>query len=77
MLQYLTIAEAASLLRIDQQTMRNKISLGIFREGVHFFRPRGSRPLFKRQALEDYVEGREAQPAGMVMAAGYELGSGR
>ncbi len=78
MIPYLTITEAAELLRISRRTLDNKISSGIFREGVHFFRPRGSRPLFKRAALEDFIEGREMKPApGLRMANGYELGSGR
>jgi excisionase family DNA binding protein len=75
---YLTVAEAAELLRISVGTLHNKISSGVFRERVHFFRPRGSRPLFKRAALEDYIEGRESKASvGLRMAAGYELGSGR
>ena len=75
---YLSTSEAAELLRISQGTLRNKMAKGVFVEGKHFFRPRSSQPLFKRAALEDWIEGREMQHnTGIRMAGGYVLGSGR
>jgi excisionase family DNA binding protein len=75
---YLSIAEAAELLRISQATLRNKMCKGVFVEGKHFFRPRASQPLFKRAALEEWIEGRDMQHnTGIRMAGGYVLGSGR
>jgi excisionase family DNA binding protein len=53
---YLTIAEAAEFLRCRPKTVHNKMSAGVFRLGVHYFKRRGSKPLFKREALEAYVE---------------------
>lgn len=79
MTPYLTIAEAAELLRIEESTLRKKMALREFREGVHFFRRRGMRPLFKQAALIAYIEGadvRAAEPR-LRMAGGYFLGGGR
>lgn len=77
----MTIAETAELLRMSEGTLRNKMSAGVFREGVHFFRRAGIRPLFKRAALEAWIEGKDdtAQPGSprIRMAGGYYLGGGR
>jgi len=75
---YLTIAEAAELLRISPKTIYNKMSAGVFVEGKHYFRRRGSQPLFKRVAIEQWIEGKDPEPpTGIMMARGYMLGSGR
>lgn len=75
---YLTIAEAAELLRISAATLRNKMAAGTFREGVHYFRRRGLHARFKRAALEAWIEGKEPPPVQRIrMAGGYNLGSGR
>ena len=58
--EYLTIAEVAALLRCKAKTIRNKMSSGIFRLGVHYFRPAGFDPLFERSAVIELIEGREA-----------------
>jgi len=58
--EYLTIAEVAALLRCKAKTIRNKMSSGIFQLGVHYFRPAGFDPLFKRSAVIELIEGREA-----------------
>lgn len=58
--EYLTIAEAADLLKVKAKTVTNKMASGVFKLGVHYFRPRGFRPLFKRSALVELIEGREA-----------------
>lgn len=78
MSDYLTIAEAAEMLRIKESTLRNKMAAGVFREGEHYFRRRGLAPRFKRAALEAWLEGKdEPAPAKIRMAGGYYLGSGR
>ena len=56
---YLTIGEVAKLIRKTPKTVRNMMSRGVFRDAVHYFRPRGSTPLFKRDAVIQWVEGRE------------------
>jgi hypothetical protein len=58
--EYLTIAETAALLRSTPKTVANKMASGIFRLGIHYFRPHGFRPLFKRRAIIELIEGREA-----------------
>jgi hypothetical protein len=57
--QYLTIEEVAALIRKKTKTVRNLMSRSVFLEAVHYFRPRGSTPLFKRDAVIRWVEGRE------------------
>lgn len=81
MTRYLTIAEAAEILRIDKRTLANKISAGVFKEGVHYFRPPGMHVRFKAAALEAWIEGRDDTARSVSprirMAGGYVLGSGR
>jgi hypothetical protein len=62
--QYLTIGDVAALIRKTPKTVRNLMSRGVFRDAVHYFRPRGSTPLFKRDAVIQWVEGREAAQQG-------------
>ena len=61
MREYLTIHEAAIVLRIAPRTLRNKMARGGFREGEHYFRPPGLGPRFKRAALHEWVEGRASR----------------
>lgn len=60
--QYLTIGEVAALIRKRPKTVRNLMSRSVFCDGVHYFRPRGSTPLFKRDAVIQWIEGRETAP---------------
>lgn len=55
--QYLTVAEAADLLRLSIKRVRNQMSSGIFVEGDHFVRPRGIGPRFIRSRLESWLRG--------------------
>lgn len=68
------------MLRLSDQTLRNKMSQGIFLRGVHYFRRQGEIGVrFKRQALKDWLEGNEKMRKGNVieMARGYALGERR
>lgn len=56
---YLTIAEAALILKVTPKRVMNMMCAGVFVEGVHFFRPRGLRPRFKASAIKDYIEGKD------------------
>jgi hypothetical protein len=60
--QYLSIPEVAALIRKTAKTVRNMMTRSVFREGVHYFRPRGSTPLFKRDAVIQWAEGRDTMP---------------
>ena len=53
---YLTIPEVAALLRVKPKTIRNKIASGVFKEGLHFFRPPGLGTRFKRSAVVAWLE---------------------
>jgi Helix-turn-helix domain len=77
--EYLTLAETASLLRVKPETIRDRMRRGIFRAGVHYFHPRGSRPLFKRSAIVAWLEGaadasKVKDTGGIRMSKGYLLG---
>lgn len=63
-IQYMTIGEVAALIRKAPKTVQNMMARGVFRDKVHYFRPRGSTPLFKRDAVIQWIEGRE--PASQV-----------
>ena len=57
---YLTVAEAADLARVSPKRLRNLMADGTLRDGVHYTRPRGLRPRFKRDALVAWLEGKDA-----------------
>lgn len=70
--QYLTIGEVAALIRKKPKTVRNLMSRSVFCDGVHYFRPRGSTSLFKRDAVIQWIEGREtARQAGNRRSKGH------
>ena len=76
---YLTIAEVAALLKLRPKTVRNKMARGEFTQGVHYFRRRGLRPLFKSSAVVRWVENSPEQSSsadGIPMARGYVLRTG-
>jgi hypothetical protein len=56
--EYLTIAELAHRLKIKPKTVQNKMASGVFRQGVHYFRPPGMGPRFKWSAVVSWVEHR-------------------
>ena len=60
---YLTIAEAAALARVSPKRLRNLMSKGTLREGVHYTRPRGLHPRFLRESLDNWIQGRETDEA--------------
>ena len=87
MSEYLTVEETAELLRLSARTVREKMRLGHFRLGVHYFKPGHSRPRFKRSALIEWIEGttEKQRPQGLAseidstriwMRRGYYLGEG-
>ena len=56
---YLTVAEAAKLARISTKRLRNLMADGTLVEGIHYTRPRKLRPRVRREALIDWLEGRD------------------
>lgn len=57
--QYLTIAEVAAQLKVSPKRVRNLMCSGVFKQGVHFFRPAGLSARFKQSALTQYIEGKD------------------
>ena len=82
--EYLTIAEVAALCKVKPDTVKDRMKRGIYKLNVHFFRPNGSRPRFKKSALIAWLEGDEVKASENVierqpipMKRGYILGQGR
>jgi hypothetical protein len=77
--EYLTISEVASRLRVKPKTIKNKMAAGVFKRGVHYFRPSGMNPRFKWSAVVDWLERQETATSNedsIPMARGYQLGAG-
>jgi excisionase family DNA binding protein len=75
--EYLTITQVAERLGVKPKTIRNKIALGVFSEGVHYFRPPGLGTRFKWSAVAAWIEQKPttAPEADTIpMARGYRLG---
>jgi hypothetical protein len=80
--EYLTIKELSARLKLKPKTVKNKMTSGILRKGVHYFSPVGLGPRFKWSAIVAWLEEKDKQiaeqPANAVpMARGYLLGSGK
>ena len=77
--EYISIKELASRLELEPKTIKNKMALGIFKKGVHYFSPKGLRPRFKWSVVVAWLEhGDEASDSNegdaIPMARGYNLG---
>ncbi len=75
--RFLTIREAADLVRVSPKRLRNLMASRVLVEGVHFNRPPGLGPRFKLRALVEWLD----PPAGATddaipMARGHR-GAGR
>jgi hypothetical protein len=55
---YLSIRELSELTPWTEQAIRTMMAKGIFREGDHFFHV-GRRPVFKWEAVVDFIEGKD------------------
>ena len=60
--EYLTVAELAARLKLKPKTVKNKISSGAFRQGVHYFRPPGMQARFKWSAVVVWLEQSQERP---------------
>jgi len=79
--EYLTVKEVATRLKLSPKTVKNKMTAGVFRRGVHYFAPPGMGPRFKWSAVVTWIEQaggqREANTRDRIpMARGYFLGKG-
>src|SRR5262249_44462742 len=80
--EYLTITEVAARLKLTPKTVRNKMAAGVFRKGVHYFRPKGLDARFKWGAVVAWLEQDETDTPdetvdAIPMARGYRLGESR
>lgn len=77
--EYMTTREAGEFLRLSPKSLRNKIALGIFREGIHYHTRRGIGLRWIHSALVSWLEGTDrnerdddrlplAQPGGRRVA---------
>jgi len=59
MRQYLHIDQLAELTPWTPSAIRTMMARGIFKEGVHYFKPGGpnARPIFKWAAVQALIEG--------------------
>ena len=58
--EYLKITEIADRLKLTPKTIKNKMAVGAFRLGVHYFRPPGMQARFKWSAVVAWMEQSEA-----------------
>ena len=61
---YMTTREAGEFLRLSPKSLRNKIALGIFREGVHYHTRRGIGLRWIHSALVAWLAGTERSETG-------------
>jgi hypothetical protein len=59
-LEYLSIRQLAGRIPYSEGAIRNMMSRGVFRLGVHFTKPNGGRPVFHWRAVQEWTR---SQPA--------------
>ncbi|HXV79357.1 MAG TPA: helix-turn-helix domain-containing protein [Candidatus Binatia bacterium] len=78
MFTYLTVAELAARLKVKPKTIRNKMTTGLFTEGIHYSRRPGLGARFKRSAVGQWIESGDTRHVedsdSIPMARGYALG---
>ena len=79
--EYLTIKEVGELCRVKPDTVKDRMRRGVYKLGIHYFRPAGSRPRFKKSAVIAWLEGTDVQAEerksdlkAIPMSRGYSLG---
>lgn len=76
--EYLKITEIADRLKLTPKTIKNKMAVGAFRLGVHYFRPPGMEARFKWSAVVAWMEqsqepGSESDADSIPMPRSYRL----
>jgi hypothetical protein len=78
--EYLTIKETADFCRVKPDTIKDRMRRGTYKLGVHYFRPAGSRPRFKKTVVIAWLEGTDVEAEDkselkpIPMSRGYSLG---
>lgn len=76
MTEFLTLTEAAALLRIEPGTLSNKMRSGVIPRGKVWFRREGEiHALFDQDELVKWVKEGSGEPKGIPMAKGYTAGT--
>jgi hypothetical protein len=57
--EYLSLKELCERIPYDDQTIRNLMTQGKFRKGIHYFKPNG-RLIFKWTAIVEWIERSES-----------------
>lgn len=56
--EYLSIRQLADRIPYSEGAIRNMISRGVFRLGVHYTKPNGGRPVFHWPAVQEWTRSR-------------------
>ena len=77
--EYLYIDQLARLTPWSDAQIRTMMSRGIFKQGVHFFKPQGERGrvIFKRAAVVEYIEGRDRPDQSVDTTDAIPMANGR
>ena len=62
-LEYLSVRQLAGRIPYSEGAIRNMMSRGVFRLGVHYTKPNGGRPIFHWPAVQEWTR---SQPASRV-----------
>ena len=57
--EYLSLGELCQRIPYRPQTIRNLMTQGVLREGVHYFKPTQRRVVFKWEAVRRWIEGED------------------
>jgi hypothetical protein len=59
--EYLSIRQLAGRIPYSEGAIRNMISRGVFRLGVHYTKPNGGRPVFHWPAVQEWTRSQPDQ----------------
>jgi len=67
--EYLSLEELCQRIPYRPQTIRNLMSQGVLREGIHYFKPTQRRVVFKWEAMRRWIEGEDRKEALLIPLA--------
>lgn len=67
--EYLSLEELCQRIPYRPQTVRNLMSQGVLRQGVHYFKPTSRRIVFKWEAVRAWIEGNDRKERLMIPLA--------
>ena len=77
--EYLYIEQLADLTPWSPDAIRTMMSRGLFKQGVHYFKPQGERGrvIFRWQSVVRYIQGRDTEPESVDTADRIPMADGR